>query len=263
MNWDNIIKGILAIITAVTLGFGIYSGIRLAKEEEKRIAAQNALAEQAEIVQEKEQLWSKLAQQREDVLDELRQRNGELADLIQSRDERILALTDTIANIRPTTIVIREDNINQGEEDGRTRVSFDQTDDPIRVAGYTLTNPPEAELELSFVRPLRLRTVVTQQESGQWVTYFESDWDKLEIQAMETIVNPLAPRVRHRHWWENIGIGTNISTSGFSGLTADLFITYSFDQFAVGPSLGFSISDDDSFGKVGLILQWNPFLEVR
>lgn len=262
INWDNILKGFLIIFTILSIGFGIFYNVKAIKEREKRIAAQNELARQAKVFAEKEGLWSKLSQQREDIENELRAKNEELANLLRSRDERILALTDTIAKIRSTKIIIKERNIDQTEENERIRVSFDQVQDPIRISGFTLTNPPEATLEFSFVRPLRLRSVITQKESGQWVTYFESDWENLEIEEIETIVNPLNSIERSRQWYEGISIGANLATSGFTGLSANIFATYDVGKISFGPSLGISVSDEDSFANVGFIFQYKPFLEV-
>lgn len=265
IDWDKVIKIILAILAAAGFTFAAVKAVESANERKARIEAQNDLAEQAEVVKEKEGLWSKLSFQKDEVIEDLRGRNSDLASLIEDRDQRIYSLTETIAKIKPVRVVVRQENVRQSEEEGedgqeRARVDFEQTEDPVKVSGFTLTNPAEAELEVSFVRPLRLTTTVVQNEDGSFQTYLDSDWDNLEIENVETIVS-LQETSLDREWYERIVFGAGLGIDPkFDGGMLNLYGLYDItDSISIGPSFGVSTGREENFFTVGANVQFRPF----
>ena len=261
LDWAKVLMGVLMGGLAF---FGIGMFMRANAEEAKRIEAQNQIARMSEVIQEKEQTWSRLSEQREDVINILEERNSELASLIRDREASILSLSETVANFRPVRVVVRPEQVTQTVDETdpeRTRVDFEDENDPVRVAGFTLTNPAEAELEVSFTRPLRLTTTVTQEEDGSWRTYVEGDWPNIEIEQMETFVNPRP--LRDREWVENIIFGGNLRVGvapKIDALGGDLYLLYSFrDAFAVGPSLGVDFVQDQARIMLGVQMQFHPW----
>lgn len=258
-NWLAIVLGVIVAILAAVTGFSIASSNQ---EARRRIEAQNRIAEQSEVIREKDRLWSRLATQYDNLEERVRERDLQFAQMLEDRDERILALSETVANIRPVRVVVRQP-VQTDTPDGRSRVSFDETVPPVRVSGYTLTNPPEAEMEVSFPEPLRLRTTVVQRDDGSWRSYFDANWDNVEIEDIETSVSPLPdvlPRARER-----IVLGANASiapTRAFDTFSGNVYLlveTKTRRSFAMGPNVGMTTIAGESRFNVGLTFQWRPW----
>ncbi len=251
------VKIIVTLAFAGLAAFGFSSYLKFKKEEERRIEAQNEIARQSKVIQESKDSWSRLAQQKEDVIKDLEKTNKDLADRIKEKNEQVLVLSTAIAKFNSIKVIVKD--ATQTDENGRVRVAFDQTVDPINVKGFTLTNPAEAELDVNFVRPLKLTTVVTQRKDGSWKTRIQGDWPNLVIEQIDTIVNPNP--VQPNSFVEGIivggGIGTTFSLDGFSG---EGFVLYEFDSgIATGPYIGVTSVNGEYGGNFGLKLQWKPW----
>lgn len=263
LNWGALLSIGVALIGLI---FGGVFALKYNKAEEARIEAQNTIAEQSETIQEAEGIASRLATQYEDLQERLRESNERLADLIDDRGEEILSLTRAIANLENIRVVVRNPvqvDIEAPDGSVRTRVDFDQEVDPIRVSGFTLTNPAQAELEVAFTRPLNLTSVVTQQEDGSWRSYIESDWPNLEISSIETSVNPLrsvVPRFRERViLGGHLYLTPNRAFDSGGGHIYMLFESETKRSLAIGPSVGISSVGGASRYNVGLQFQWRPW----
>lgn len=260
-------KVIMAVVIVALGFFGLASFMRANSEENKRIESQNRIAQMSKVIQEKENLWSRLSQQQEDVIGILRRDNEGLADQIEKQGDTILALSETVVKMKSVRVVVRHENITQDPVeptepggDERLRVSFHENVDPISVEGFTLTNPPEAEVTVGFTRPLKLRTVITQQQDGAWRTYVEGDWPNLDIQQIETVVNPRA--AHQRSFVENIVVGGNLLISpDFDDVVGNINLGYSLGSFSVGPSLGIALVNDNASFVVGFQSEWKPFYQ--
>ena len=255
-NWVGILIG---IIVAALGAFGVSQFVRGNQEEARRVEAQNEIARISEVVDEKDGVWSRLAQQQEDAIGILRKDNSDLADLIESRNEQILTLSTAVATVRDIRVIVRPEHITQTEtEAGRTRVDFEEEVDPVRVSGFTLTDPPETELTVGFIRPLILTTTVVEAEDGSWKAYVQGDWPNLEIEQIDTVVNPQP--ITDRSFAENIIVGLDVSTSfQLDSVFADIYLMYDFGGIAFGPSIGVAVMEDEARATVGLKLQWAPW----
>lgn len=253
IDWVKIIIGVLMSALAI---FGFSSYLNYKKEEKARIEAQNEIARQSKVIKESNDTWSRLAQQREDAIDDLEKQNKDLADRIKEKNEQVLVLSQAVAKFNSIKIIVRD--AVQTENEGRTKVSFDKTVDPINVKGFTLTNPAEAEFDVNFVRPLKLTTVVTQKKNGQWVARISGDWPNLNIEQIDTVVNPRP--FQPRGLTERIILGGSIGTDfSFGGISGDVYTLYDLDSFAVGPYVGVTTVNDYVGANFGLRFQYFPF----
>ena len=237
-------KIIVSLLTGLSLFFGVYATIKQKEEEQKKINALNQLAMLDSVHRETDSAYSRLSQQKDNLIDILQSKNRDLAEVINKRDENILALSETVVRMRSAHIVIQSQNggdVSQGTEGDRVRVDFNQTQDPMRVSGFTLTNPAEATIDVAFIRPLRLRTTITQNEDGAWRTYFESDWPNLEIDNIDTVVNPNP--VNYHNTGFVIGLNT-MSGFKFDRVNVSTYLMYDFGSFGIGPALGFNFSEN-------------------
>lgn len=242
-NWGKIgVFSLICIIAILIFRMSMDNN----RAEKARINAQNRIAELSLVVKENERTFSRLAQERNDALSELNNRVPELAEIIRQRDEQILSLTHAIANVRPINVVIRDEGANESEQqnpDGssRSRVDFDTIhEDFIRIHGFTLTNPAEANLSMEFVRPINFTVATTQLPDRSWRTYLHSDWPNLEIGQIESQITPLEQVETSRRSWVadfEIGLWGAAGVSGDVGVLG-LEAGYDFGWLELGVLAG-------------------------
>ena len=211
--------------------------------QEARVTAQNQIAELSSVIEEDRQTWSRLAQERSDAVEVLRDQIPELAQLIRDRNEEITHLTTALARFRDIRVVVTEQTgasqtqvPSESDDPERLRVDFDTIhQDFIRISGHTLTTPPEATVQLRFLRPVGFTVVTTQQEDLSWRTYIHSDWDGLEIGDIESQVNPITTPAMRRDWTQDFSVGVfgAGAVTGNSGIFG-LDINYDFGSVEVG-----------------------------
>lgn len=256
-----IILGVLLLVALGVGGFFFFQKEQMRQNaEEARVEAQNKLAQMSQTMQETEQIWSRLAQEKEVDMNALRAQNEELARLIEERDEEITTLTNATANLRPVRVVIRDASQTEPEE-GRLRVDFDQIHDEFwRVQGFTLTNPAEAEVSVSWTRPANFTIITTQQPDLSWRSYLESDIPGLEIGSIESTVNPLSRPQEAVPWHHGIFVGLNglVGVSGNSGAAA-LEAGYDAGDFEFSIQGGGIVYPGAVDFAAGLSLRLNPF----
>lgn len=257
-NWTSIGLGTLVAILAA---LGIFLFSKYSEEQKTRIEAQNRIAEQSEVIRESQTAWSRLATQYEDLDSRLNEINEDLTEQITRRGEEITAFSSALAKIRPVVIRFPAESVTQEPEgDSRIRVSFDETQDPMRIHGWTLTNPAEAEVSVEFTRPLRLTSVITQRPDGSWNSYFDSDWENLEIQELSTVVNPLPERQEAIRRGFIVGLSARMGVvRPIDSVGADLSLLYETGterKFTVGPTVGFSTVNGSTRLQVGVATQW-------
>lgn len=257
-NWTSIGLGLLV---ALLSSLGVYLFSKYSEEQKARIEAQNRIAEQSEVIRESQTSWSRLATQYENLDSRLSEINQDLTDKINQRGEEITSLSSALAKIRPIVIRFPAESVSQESEgESRTRVSFDESIDPLRVSGWTLTNPAEAEVSVRFTRPIRLTSVITQRPDGSWSSYFDSDWEDLEIEELSTTVNPLPQRQEAIRRGFVVGLSARMGiVRPIDSVGADLSLLYESGtrrKFTLGPTVGFSTVDGNTRFQVGLATQW-------
>lgn len=263
-NWQKM----LAVLLVVLLGYFWWKVESLKDQaDDARVDAQNQIAELSRVVRESNGAYSRLAQQAESsssILATLQERNQQLASIIEQRDEQILQLTTAIGHIRPVNVVVRPNEISQtvipSEENPeiiRRRVDFDTThEDYLRISGFTLTDPAEANVSVQYTRPINFTVATTQSEDGSWRTYIESDLPDLQIGQIESRVNPIQIRstVRRIEQEIELGIGSIVSTNGNSGALYAI-AGYDFGAIQVSVNAGGILSTSGlDFGVGGEVL---------
>lgn len=259
-----IILGILLAISIFISGFLFIQKQSVEKRESAaRISAQNRIAELSKTIQENDDTWSRLSQQNQIELNQLTDENSNLSELIKQRDQRIIELTKATATIRTVRVVVHDAQQTEPEP-GRLRVDFDQVVDNFwHINGFTLTNPGEANIELSFSRPAHFTVVATQNPDLSWQTYITSDIPNLEIQNIDSTINPLAIQtddVLQKHWYDGIylGIGLAVAVTGNSGF-GNVEIGYDFGNIELGiQGSGIAYPGGVDFG-VGANIRLNVF----
>jgi len=235
---------------------------------ESQIASQNQIAQLSSVVQESSNSWSRLATQAtesNEIISQLRDQNSELASLIESRNEGILQMTTAIGRIRSINIVPQSNEVVQtieptDDNQERTRVAFDTTQSNyLRVHGFTLTNPAEANIIIDYIRPINFTVVSTQAEDLSWRTYIQSDLEGLEVGEIHSTVNPrlIAPRSRRIEQDLTFGLSAIVGIRGDSG-AAQLDVGYDFGALELGLVGGVIFSGNADFALGGRV-EVSPF----
>lgn len=268
----NIFLIILGVLFAISLAAGGFLFWKLDREqrgaETARVEAQNRIAELSDTIQENENTWSRLAQEKEVELDSIRSYNAELADIIEGKDQEITTLTTTVARLRNVRVVVNRENVEQTEEPTETgegvrhRVEFDQTwNEFMRIQGFTLTNPAEAEINVGYTRNIRISVVTTQNEDLSWQTYVETDAPNLEIGEIESIVNPISRPQEGNPWYRNImlGVGVAVAVDGNMG-QSHIYAGYDAGDWDLGVILGVQYSrENGAMFAPGFQFSFAPF----
>ena len=259
---------VLAALLCVALAFGGYfffanKQIR-ERESQARVSAQNTIAQLSTTMKEGNMTWSRLAQEKDIEISSLGDALAEMRTAIQERDERITTLTEINAQLRTIRVVIRRENVTQTPEPGepeRIRVEFNQVwEDFMRVSGFTLTNPAEAEIQLDYTRPARITVATTQRPDLSWNTWVTTDIPNLEIGEINATVNPLSRPHEEPDWYDGIylGVGGMVGVQGQMG-ESNFSFGYDFGDLEIGIILGAIVTSNGVDFAPGLEFRLSPF----
>jgi hypothetical protein len=270
MNVYKILSIILSALIVVVGGFYAFERYR---HSNTKAQLSNKVAKLEGTIKETETAYSK----RGVIIEDLQSENEDLQNIIDDRDEEILAIGEIafkwkdkyfkIKNVKQSVIPvsnvsevveIKESCVEDCETflaSNRIRVDFDHQEDPFIVKGFTLTNPPEAELKLEWTRELKLNLILTKNEDDSFRLYLdsrESDVDKIELTLN------VDPAILDEKWYEKIGIGIDLGVGdGFAG---GIRIYYDIlDNLFIGPNVVITFDGAGARVYYGATLGFYPF----
>jgi hypothetical protein len=232
-------------------------------------------------LKESEGLYSKRAieiSDLEDLLSEALTNNKEAKEKIKARDEDIAVITEAsirwkdkyfkIKGQETNVVYVPVDTIPDEELENvklnckacfdkfRLKVEFDQTQDILRVHGYTLTNPPEANLEVAWIKDLKLSLVLTKDDEDNFRIYLDSNNSSIESADLKLVIDPDVLKYK---WYERISVSADLAFSNYSSI-GGIKINYDiFENLYLGPSM-FVVYDGLFFDKYyGFNIGWYIF----
>lgn len=258
-----LVLGMLALILDVAWQRRLY-----AKE---RLDLQNQLAEKSKTEEIKDGLYTKLVVQTNDLNAALNASDSQVKELeqqVKQDKEDLYNVTQVGINWEKSYEKLAKAQQSDGgvtQTDGgvvaRARVDFDAEFPDVGVGckGYTLTNPPEQDVNVWQLQPLKLTLALSQDKTKAWHAYVTSNLPGIKPDIGVTEVNPY---LLEEKWYEklavrgDLGLGT---TSGGLGLLLGVGATYQIGKFEVGPAAWFTASDrvDKYLGVMGA---WHPFM---
>lgn len=225
----------------------------------------NAMVEMEGVKQETETAKSIRA-----LLEEkLEAQDKELQGIISDRNEKILAQTEINIQLKDrllkaenarqsvvtkdgTTITISE--TKECDENIRHKVEFDITEKPLRVVGFTLTNPAYAEVNLQWVENIKLELNLTRDDDGNFRVY--SDSDELKVADITLKVDP---EVLETKWYEKFSFGADIAAGKYG---AQFGLRPGYDVLeSLNVNLLFVVQYDGKAAKTfyGAGVNWHPW----
>ena len=215
------------VVYAILLGFTCFMAY---KAESKERELKKALVEYTNELARSDSLevvaggWEKRAIEVTQLAKLLEKDNDHLLESIDSRDQEIVSLTKSslkwkglYVSLKDTELV-SDTTIVDGMGNKRHKVDFSFVDGLNKVQGYTLTNPPEANVKFDWTRSLNLTTVLTRDEQGGWFAYVDSP---------DTSFIPLD--IDSNSWYNNFWWGLGVAGSS-TGMGANLGLSYQYNK---------------------------------
>ena len=259
-------KILAGILVAIIVGGSVFYLIDRYSKNKRFSELHNEIAKLEGIVQETEFAYSR----RGIELDNLKLNNKALRKIIKDRDEDIVALTET--NLRLKKKIIEIENASGeivGEEgepvelpendpcklcEKRFKVSFDKTEDYLRVSGHTLTNPPYAQVSIEWARDLQLSVILTKNKEDRFRIYLDSENSDFVPTELKLSVDPDILKYR---WYENIGFSADIAIG--EGFGSSVKAIYNFENWAIGPAFMMYYNGKKLKKLYGVTAIWFPF----
>ena len=258
----------LSVILSLTLlgSIGFYFFKKRSFLDSKRIL-NNSISKLEGTIQETETLFSRNNLEVLGIVSE----NKELTERIKDRNEKILAQSeismkwrDKFYNLKAKQSIVPfsdPDSVTKEASEscttqGRVKVEFEHEDPPIKIYGYTLTDPPEAALQIEWMEDLELELNLTKTEDGKYKIYVDTKNSPLKIKDIEL---KLDPSVLGYSWYEKIGVGSSLSLGEYGGqIRVGTFYDIS-DSMFLGPN--FVVQYDGTKAKVfyGISIGYYPF----
>jgi hypothetical protein len=228
---QNIQKYIIIILTVVLLVvsggalFGYLWQRNAHLAEVKKL--NNALAASQQLIQETNSAISSKAFE----IENLKATNKDLQKVINKNKEEIFAVTDIAIKWKNKYFAIK--NATQTVVDAagsqpssvpiecetcfaktRLKVEFDQTKDDLRIFGYTITSPAQAQINLEWIKPLKLQLVLTRAADNTYKVYLDfkdtSEADMIGHGVPTELTLKIDPSVFLRKWYEKINVGGSV-----------------------------------------------------
>jgi len=281
----SIYKLLSVVLVALLVVGGVFYGIERHANAKQRRELTNQIADLEGMVQEAETLYS----HRSVEVKNLKLKNEELNKIIKDRNEEAVALTEAVLKWKNKYIKVTKvsqslsytdpkrveelakeliqceansnadlDLISACEklwEYVRARVEFDETQDPLRVYGFTLTNPPEAEINIEWIRDIKLSLVLTKDKNDLFRVYLDTNSPDLVPAELKLSVDP---GILDRKWYEKIGVDGSVTVG--QGVASSLGLRYDiFDSWSLGPSIILHYDGEKLRKTYGVSTTWYPF----
>lgn|SRR3990167_2226491 len=255
-----VISGFLFVAFFLAAGIGAFKVWSINKEN---IKLSNQLVQSQKVVQETKSAYSVAAQK----LSDLETSNKELQNKIEDRDEKVAALSNVTLKLKDQLFKIKNVKVVVVDESGQPtndplacdipnlRIDFEKEQDPWTIQGHCWTNPPGAEVAISWVRPLQFSFVLAK-KNEQYRLYFDNN--SPDIVVVENLSLRIDPSVFEKYWYEKLELGTDLGWSG-SDPTIAVRGTMDVGSFAVGPFISFFNGKDGLTKSVGLSIGYRPF----
>lgn len=266
MNWDKIKQYALIVVVAGLVAVIVWGAVGKWQTDKEMARLRNESASKDQTLEIQKGLYTKLSLESENLkglLDSKDQQVKELLGQINKTKEDLLAANQLVISWKKAyegALAATQTHVDPTDptKPGRDRVDFNKDFGMIGVKGYTITNPPEAWVSVSQLKPLKILVAVSQDKNMQWHSYATSDDPNTGINITLSAVNPY---VLEPKWYEKLQLNTMLAggatDSGF-GIIAGLGVSYKIKQFDLGPAffLGINNHVDKYFGAT---FSWRPF----
>jgi len=258
-------KYLSILLCVLLIGGAIYFGINEYKNNKKFRNLNNELAKVEGVVQETETVSSRRAL----FIEDLESSNKELKGIIDDKDEEILAQANIklkwknlYFNAKAKQSRVSEEGkpLEEGEEGTRDRVDFEHEEPPLKVVGYTLTNPAFAELKLEWTEDLELELNLTKNADGSFRIYVDPNSKTFHIADITLKVDPTLLEMK---WYELIAISADVAGGPTGGQLA-VRVTYDITtKWFIGPHAQFALSTDGFRSFYGVTFGFYPFRKTQ
>lgn len=258
--FEKIGKWALLALMIALIAVGAVAYFKVKAYEKKITDLQNAIAEKDVTLEVQKQIYAKLVIQMDDLksaIDASTEEGKRLADEVKKNKGELLAVNNALIKLKEQ---VAKGTGTQTEVAGRKKVDFAQDFGYARVAGFTLTDPPEFELKLGQgSKPLKITTALEQLPDGSWKTLTSSSDQNVAVEIGVTAVNPYMLEAK---WYEKVKLHLDLGIG--SALLGGVGASYQVGEFDFGPTIWYTAVKDANQNYVGgaafgLNFSWAPF----
>jgi hypothetical protein len=262
-------------LTVLVLGLSVGFWWQNKKHLEELNKLNNELAKTKQLVKETETAYSSAALE----LENLKTENTKLQDLIKKRKEEIFALAEVaiqwqnkyfdIKNAKETVVDIAgsqpasiSTECSECLANLRLKVDFEQTQDELKVSGFTLSNPAYAKIDVEWVKPLKLQLILTKTKEGNYKVYLDLKDKNNKVPTELTL--KVDPSVLSYKWYEKIAVGADLGASQM-GVNGSIRVMYGIkNNLYLGPSVTLSGLFNGTIAPFyGVSVLWLPFMREK
>lgn len=262
------------ILSIILAGLLVVAGIFYVYERYTKNKMQdelnNQLAQLSKTLKETETAYSKLGLQ----VDNIKAENKQLQKIIDKKNEEIVALNEVVLHwkdlyfkilnasggvVDPNTgeVIPVEPDCEKCLQNKSFKVEFSQTQDYLKISGYTLYNyqkPSQAFIDVKWVRDLKL-TIILTKNKNVYKAYVDTNSSDVVPSSVELKVDPSVFDIK---WYQRLGVGANVGLGDglMVGLNAYVQI---FNNILVGPSFVNVFNGKDYMKFYGANVGWFPF----
>lgn len=238
--WGAVAAG---VIISLLLAVVVWGGVGKWSTDKEMTRLRNEAASNAQTIEVQKGVFTKLTLESNDLRTLLDTKDEQIKGLVaqvKKSDETLLAANQLVVTWKRAyqgALAASQAHIDPltPDQPGRDKVSFLKDWGAIKVKGWTLTNPPEAWVEVAQGLPLKLTVAISQDEKRQWHTYATSSDPNLNVDIALTAVNPY---VLEPKWYENFSLGLTIAGGAGPdciGALGGIGINYKIGKFNIGP----------------------------
>lgn len=181
-------------------------------------------------------LFLKRVTEVQDIASKLDRENQELIRLVKNGKKKIIALNELTLKWKKAY----ESSVDANQTDvppaipgepARKRIDFTGSVGPIKVVGYTMTDPPKAFLKWEQVDPLRLIVSITRNHDKTYSTIVKASSNDIAVDVSSSLLDLSVLRPA---WYQMIWVDLGLSFLGDPA--ASIGLSYHGDRFSFGPS---------------------------
>ena len=253
---DKIILGIVSLLLIVVVVGAIYIKLQQTKNQKEITDLINQVAINQPTVKLDNETYKKLSQIQENLDSYIKYTDENLYKQLEKLNLDILNITNTQAIMQNQLFKIGNGNggktwqedIKVGEVI-RKKVTFDKEQGYFRLVGFTISDPSEASIELSQIKPLQITNILTKDDSGKYsaIVKFPEDFPMKVVNIDNRIdINKITEEYQEK-WYNKFYLGGSVYASK-NGLVIGPSAGYKISKVIVGPSVMVDTSTVMYFG---------------
>lgn len=245
---DKIILSLVVVLIIGVLISIIQNKIQQNNFNDKIKELNNTMAKTSETIKIDDNVYEKISLTQEKLIKTyLEEQDKKLSDKFEDLNQKLLAVTKAQITIKDQVYKIDSSSggkinqviIEKEKEEKRLKVTFEKIQGYFKVSGYTLTNPLEAEINITQAKQLYVMTGLVKQDDGRYYAFlkFPDDFPITNISLDSRIdIEEIISEYKEK-WYQRFYMGGSFFVSK-KGVVIGPFIGYKLlGKLLIGPTV--------------------------